>query len=96
MNTLERIRAEQVKNIYGNAATGMVATLFAVAVLTALFVYLGVADITRAIWFIGLMIIQTLARVELYHRFKRVACLADEWQSTRWHATGQYGAKLSG
>ena len=90
MNTLQRIRAEQIKNIYANAATGMVATLFAVAILTGLFVYLGVTSADRAMWFVGLMLVQTIARLALYRQFKRAAkdAMTDWLRWGRWFTAG--------
>jgi signal transduction histidine kinase len=68
----ERIRAEQIKSIYRNASPGMVATLVAVAALTGLLVYLNVTGVSRAVLFISLMTLQTVARLILYRSYSKI------------------------
>ncbi len=72
MNALESIRREQIKSVYRNVAKAMVPTLVAVVVLTGLFVYIGVTNADKALWFIGFTILHTVVRFELFRKYQRV------------------------
>ena len=89
MNTLERIRREQIKAVYQNVAKAMVPTLIAVVVLTGLFVYIGVTDTRKALWFIAFTALHTATRFELFRRYRLVEnTQADLLPWARWFSIG--------
>lgn len=99
MNTLDRIRAEQIKIIYHNVARAMIPTMVAVTVLTGLFVFVGVTNLVKALWFIGFTFLHTFARFTLYRKYRQAESKAVDLQPwARLFSIGSFigGAILGG
>lgn len=89
VNTTERIRAEQVRHVYRNAITGLLATLIATAALTGLLVFLNITDIGKAFYFVGAMLLQTVLRMFLCRAYAISQHQVDNWTYwAKWFVAG--------
>jgi len=91
VNTLDRVRAEQIKTIYHNVARAMIPTMVAVTMLTGLFVFVGVTSLGKALWFVGFTFLHTTTRFALYRRYKRAERSGENLQPwARWFSIGSF------
>src|SRR5438309_12040883 len=83
--TGDQIRIEQIRSIYRTTTPGTLTTLISVFVLTAGLVYLDPAVRSRAIVFLTIMFVQSIARLCLYHAYSRIGRQAENWRpSSLW------------
>ena len=69
MHTGETIRIEQTRSIYRNSAPGLITTCITVTVLSGALVFIEAAALAKALVVIGVMTLQTGARLVLYRAF---------------------------
>ncbi|MEJ0036078.1 MAG: hybrid sensor histidine kinase/response regulator [Gammaproteobacteria bacterium] len=94
MQTGDPIRIEQIRSIYRNSGPGMITTFVTVAVLTGGLVYIQAAALTKALIFVGAMLVQTSARLLLLRAFARRAHALTDWKP--WARGFQMGAFAGG
>jgi signal transduction histidine kinase/CheY-like chemotaxis protein len=87
----ERLRIEQVQAIYRTTAPGTLTTLVTVFVLTIGLVYIDAATRSRAVIFLSVMFVQSVARLGLYHAFARVGRQSENWRPWAfWFSVGAF------
>jgi hypothetical protein len=80
MHTGETIRIEQTRSIYRNSAPGLITTYVTVTVLSGALVFIEAAALAKALIVIGVMTLQTGARLVLYRAFARRASDLIDWK----------------
>jgi signal transduction histidine kinase/CheY-like chemotaxis protein len=87
----EQLRIEQIRSIYRTTAPGTFTTLVSVFVLTFGLVYLDATTRSRAVIFLAIMFVQSVARLILYHVFARVARQSEDWRPWAfWFTLGAF------
>lgn len=87
----EQLRLEQIRAIYRTTAPGTLTTLISVFVLTCGLVYIDATTRLRAIIFLSIMFVQSVARLGLYHAFARVARQSENWRPWAfWFTVGAF------
>jgi signal transduction histidine kinase/CheY-like chemotaxis protein len=89
--TIEQLRLEQIRAVYRTTAPGTFTTLVSVFVLTCGLVYIDATTRLRAIIFLSIMFVQSVARLTLYHTFARVAKQSANWRPWAfWFTLGAF------
>lgn len=87
----EQLRLEQIRAIYRTTAPGTLSTLVSVFILTLLIVYLDATTRFRAIVFLAVMLVQSVARLTLYSMFARIARQSENWRPWAfWFTVGTF------
>jgi signal transduction histidine kinase/CheY-like chemotaxis protein len=90
----EQIRIEQIRSIYRTTGPGTLTTLVTVFVLTGGLVYIDAASRSRAIVFLTIMFMQSVARLVLYRLYAQSALHAQNWRP--WAFWFTVGAAMGG
>lgn len=80
MSANDRIRAEQVRSIVQNTPPGLLGTLIATTILTGLLVFIDAVEPVIAGVFIGVMTLQTTARLLHYRFYSRSPPTEQNWR----------------
>lgn len=87
----DQLRVEQVRAIYRTTAPGTLTTLVSVFVLTLGLVYLDATTRPRALTFLSIMFVQSVARLTLYRVFAQVARQSENWRPWAfWFSVGAF------
>jgi signal transduction histidine kinase len=78
----DKLRAEQVAAVYGNAVEGTVGSLIAAAILSGMLVSLGAVPLSAAVIFVALVFGQSITRFVLIRAYRRSRPAPSDWQ--RW------------
>jgi len=93
----DAVRIEQVRSIYRTAIPGITTTLFTVFVLTCGLVYMDATTQTRAIVFLSIMFVQSIARLAMFRAYLRAGRPRLNWRPWAfWYTVGTFlgGATL--
>jgi signal transduction histidine kinase/ActR/RegA family two-component response regulator len=92
----EQIRTEQIKAIYNSSPPGLVTTLISLTVLTGAMVAIDAASRTTAAVFLGIMWVQSLARLGLVHVYSRRPRDDEDWRPwALWFSVGAFVGGLT-
>jgi signal transduction histidine kinase/CheY-like chemotaxis protein len=90
-NRDDRLRAQQIRTIYKNTVPGMLVTLAASIVMAIAFVYMEPSLRGKALVFVGLMTVQTSARLWLHRIHARKAWPDVQWRRwAKWFSAGSF------